>query len=109
MLQHYKYILLENKTVFNFECAAVHNGHKIAKSLNTDCDTYTQFHFQGPASNATPVKTSFVKVHDDVGEHDCVCLTIGRELFYFMNKAIQQVHYMCEILFLIIFLYLSST
>jgi len=42
------------------------------------------------ASNSTPVKTSFVKVDNGNGEEDCICLTIGRELFYFLHKAIQQ-------------------
>ena len=43
------------------------------------------------ASNSTPVKTSFVKIDNGNGEEDCICLTIGRELFYFLHKAIQQV------------------
>nr|XP_018669722.1 WD repeat-containing protein 20 isoform X4 [Ciona intestinalis] len=45
---------------------------------------------QGPASTSTPVKTSFVKVNDGKEDQDCVCLTVGRELFYFMYKSIKD-------------------
>jgi len=47
---------------------------------------------QGPASTSTPVKTSFVKIRNGKEEQECICLTIGRELFYFLHKAIQQVN-----------------
>uniref|UniRef100_H2Z5W9 Anaphase-promoting complex subunit 4 WD40 domain-containing protein n=1 Tax=Ciona savignyi TaxID=51511 RepID=H2Z5W9_CIOSA len=50
----------------------------------------TSYTTQGPASSSTPVKTSFVKVNDGKEDQDCVCLSVGRELFYFMYKSIKE-------------------
>ncbi|CAK8680017.1 unnamed protein product [Clavelina lepadiformis] len=45
---------------------------------------------QVPASSLTPVKTSFVKVSDGLTDEDCICFTVGRELFYFFYKSFKQ-------------------
>jgi len=62
----------------------------LAESFYGKTPQYSSSQQTVTASNSTPVKTSFVKIDNGNGEEDCICLTIGRELFYFLHKAIQQ-------------------
>jgi len=51
---------------------------------------------QSPPSHTAVVKTSYVRVkqeEDDEKEEDCVCFTVGKNLFYFTYTVFKQVKF----------------